>query len=81
MSPRDTHYPYPLRVALTLFSSRSIFRIMGTKDYDLARGIVKCDAATYFEWREQLTALLAGLSLGQYVFNNEMSTSTSSLLQ
>ena len=38
---------------------------MGTTDIGLVDEIIKCDAATFFKWRKQITALLAGLSLGQ----------------
>ena len=40
---------------------------MGTTDINLVKGITRCDAATFFKWQEQITALLAGLSLGQYL--------------
>ena len=36
---------------------------MSTTDFDLTKGIVKRNAATFFEWRKQVTALLAGLSV------------------
>jgi hypothetical protein len=40
---------------------------MGASDLELVKGIVKCNASTYFEWKEQITALLAGLSFGPYL--------------
>jgi hypothetical protein len=39
---------------------------MGTSDLDHIGRIVKCDALTYHEWKEEITALLSGLLLGHY---------------
>jgi hypothetical protein len=47
---------------------------LGTSDLDLVKGVVRCDAATFHEWKlhfhewkEQISSLLAGLSLGHYL--------------
>jgi hypothetical protein len=40
---------------------------MGTLDLDQIKKVVKCDTAIYPEWKEQVTVLLSGLSLGQYL--------------
>jgi hypothetical protein len=40
---------------------------MGTSNLNHIGHIVKCDEATYHEWKEEITALLSGLSLGHYL--------------
>lgn len=40
---------------------------MGTSGLDHIGRIVACNAATYHEWKEEIAALLSGLSLGQYL--------------
>jgi hypothetical protein len=40
---------------------------MGMLGLDQNKKIVKCDAASYYELKDQAMALLSGLSLGQYL--------------
>ena len=40
---------------------------MGTSNLNHIGRIVQCDEATYHEWKEEITALLSGLSLGHYL--------------
>lgn len=40
---------------------------MGASGLDHIGRIVACNAATYHEWKEEIAALLSGLSLGQYL--------------